>query len=456
MKQQGQIISGIRPGSIAEELEIRPGDRLISINGQEIADIFDYDFLSEDEELTILIRTSSGEDLECEIEKEEDEDLGFVFENGLMDEYRSCRNKCIFCFIDQMPPGMRETLYFKDDDSRLSFLQGNYVTLTNMSDADIERIIRYHLSPINISVHTMDPALRCRMLNNRFAGESLKKIDTLYEAGVEMNGQIVLCPGINDGASLTFTLKALMKYLPYMRSVSVVPVGLTKFREGLFPLAAVTKECAEDTIRRVEAVQEEAFGKYGLHFAHASDEFYLLAEKEMPEEERYDGYLQYENGVGFIRLLTKEFREALALSVQSEMVKDAARNVTVATGVLIAPVLEMLAGECRKYYPSCTVRVIPVKNRFFGESITVAGLVTGQDLISQLEGNDLGDVLLIPQNMLRSGENVFLDDITTEEVSERLRIPVRVTGNAGRDLLSAFLGTEAYCQSFHNEYEPGF
>ena len=456
MKQQGQIISGIRPGSIAEELEIRPGDRLISINGQEIADIFDYDFLCEDEELTILIRTSSGEDLECEIEKEEDEDLGFVFENGLMDEYRSCRNKCIFCFIDQMPPGMRETLYFKDDDSRLSFLQGNYVTLTNMSDADIERIIRYHLSPINISVHTMDPALRCRMLNNRFAGESLKKIDTLYEAGVEMNGQIVLCPGINDGASLTFTLKALMKYLPHMRSVSVVPVGLTRFREGLFPLEAVTKECAEDTIRRVEAVQAEAFGKYGLHFAHASDEFYLLAEREMPEEERYDGYLQYENGVGFIRLLTKEFREALALAVQAEKDKDAARAVTAATGALIAPVLEMLAGEFMEYYPACSVRVIPVNNRFFGESITVAGLVTGQDLIGQLEGNDLGDELLIPQNMLRSGENVFLDDITTEEVSERLHIPVRVTGSAGRDLLSAFLGTEADCQSFHNEYEPGF
>ena len=456
MKHQGQIISGIKPGSIAEELEIRPGDRLISINGQEITDIFDYDFLCEDEELTILIRTSAGEDLECEIEKDEDDDLGFLFQTGLMDEYRSCRNKCIFCFIDQMPPGMRETLYFKDDDSRLSFLQGNYVTLTNMSDADIERIIRYHLSPINISVHTMDPELRCRMLNNRFAGESLKKIDRLFEAGVEMNGQIVLCPGINDGESLTFTLKELMKYLPFMRSVSVVPVGLTRFRDGLFPLEAVSKACAEDTIRRVEEIQKEAFAEYGLHFVHASDEFYLLAEKEMPEEERYDGYLQYENGVGFIRLLTAEFGEALASARLSEAGAHAARRVTVATGALIAPVIRKLAGQFTADFPDCSVQVIPVKNVFFGDSITVAGLVTGQDLIRQLSDKELGDELLIPQNMLRSGETVFLDDITTEEVSESLHVPVRVTGSSGQDLLSAFLGSDADSQHFHNDYEPDF
>ncbi len=456
MKHQGQLIAGITPGSIAEELEIRPGDRLLSINGQEITDIFDYDFLCEDEELTILLRTADGEEVECEIEKDEDEDLGLVFGTGLMDEYRSCRNKCIFCFIDQMPPGMRETLYFKDDDSRLSFLQGNYVTLTNMSDADIDRIIRYHLSPINISVHTMDPELRCRMLNNRFAGESLAKIDRLYEAGVEMNGQIVLCPGINDGESLTFSLKSLMKYLPYMRSVSVVPVGLTKFREGLYPLQPVTKACAEDTIRRVEAVQKEAYPEYGLHFVHASDEFYLLAEQEMPEEERYDGYLQYENGVGFIRLLTTEFREALAAEGTPDVEAEHGRLVSVATGQLIAPVIQMLAEEFEKRHPNCTVRVIPIKNRFFGESITVAGLVTGQDLIGQLAGKDLGDALLIPQNMLRSGENVFLDDITTDQVSERLGIPVRVTGSSGQDLLSAFQGTDADAQSFHNDYEPVF
>ena len=451
MKQSSQIITGIKPGSIAEELGISPGDRVLSINGEAVGDIFDYDFLCEDTEILLLIRTSDGQEWECEIEKEEDEDLGLLFENSLMDSYRSCRNRCIFCFIDQMPPGMRETLYFKDDDSRLSFLQGNYVTLTNMSDHDINRIIRYRLSPINISVHTMDPDLRCRMLNNRFAGEALKKIDTLYEAGVEMNGQIVLCPGINDGEQLSFTLRELTKYLPYMKSVSVVPVGLTRFRDGLYPLQPVTRECAADTIARIESVQKEAFDNYGLHFVHASDELYLLAGMEMPEEERYDGYLQWENGVGFIRLLTSEFMTALGEASPGRP----GRRVTAATGKLIAPTMEQLAGECIKRFPGTEIAIYPIENRFFGERITVAGLVTGNDLMEQLAGKDLGEELLIPQNMLRSGGNVFLDDVTTEDVSNRLGVPVRVVGSSGEEVLAAFLGTKTAGTVLHNEYEPG-
>ncbi len=284
------------PGSIGEELELEPGDVLLTIDGEEIEDIFDYDYMTDSESFVMTVQKKNGEEWELEIESG-GEDLGLTFENGLMSEYRSCRNKCIFCFIDQMPPGMRETLYFKDDDSRLSFLQGNYITLTNMSDRDIDRIIRFHLSPINISVQTMNPELRCRMLNNRFAGEALKKIDRLYEAGTEMNGQIVLCKGVNDGEELRYTIERLAAYAPHMQSVSVVPVGLSKFRDGLYPLEPFTKEDACQVIDLVEEWQKKLYEKHKLHFIHASDEWYILAERELPEESRYDGYIQLENGV---------------------------------------------------------------------------------------------------------------------------------------------------------------
>ncbi|HBA47553.1 MAG TPA: radical SAM protein, partial [Lachnospiraceae bacterium] len=301
LQKKMHMIKKVIPGSIAAELEIEEGDRLISIGGAEIEDIFDYQFLIQDSYIEVLVEKPDGEQWLLEVEKDSDEDLGIEFENGLMDEYHSCRNKCIFCFIDQMPPGMRETLYFKDDDSRLSFLQGNYVTLTNMSDTDIDRICRYHLSPINISFQTMNPGLRCKMLNNRFAGEALKKVDVLYEAGIRMNGQIVLCKGVNDGAELEYSIRQLMKYMPVLESVSVVPVGLTKFREGLYPLEPFEREDAVAVIDMIEKYQQECYGKSGLHFIHASDEWYILAGREMPEEERYDGYLQLENGVGMLR-----------------------------------------------------------------------------------------------------------------------------------------------------------
>ena len=288
----------------------------------------------------MLIRKPSGEEWLLEIDKEEEEDLGVVFENGLMDDYRSCCNRCIVCFIDQMPPGMRETLYFKDDDSRLSFLQGNYVTLTNLSDRDVERIIRYHLSPINISFQTTNPQLRCKMLNNRFAGEALKKADRLFEAGIEMNGQIVLCKGINDGEELERSIRDLSRYLPFLRSVSAVPVGLSRYREGLYPLEPFTKEDARKVLEQIHGWQEKLFPQYGLHFVHASDEWYILAEQELPEEDSYDGYLQLENGVGMLRLLTEEFEDSLRQLKESGAAAQwdgRKREVSTVTGRISAP-----------------------------------------------------------------------------------------------------------------------
>ena len=332
-------ISRIEPGSIADELGIEPGDLLLTVNDSVIEDVFDYHFLIHDEELVLLIEKPDGEEWELEIEKDYDEDLGMEFEQGLMDEYRSCRNKCMFCFIDQMPEGMRETLYFKDDDSRLSFLQGNYVTLTNMSEHDIDRIIRYHLEPINISFHTTNPELRCKMLHNRFAGEALKKVDRLYEAGIEMNGQIVLCKGINDGEELERSIRDMSRYLPYLRSVSVVPVGLTRYREGLYPLKSFTKEEAKGVLEIIHRWQKKLFKEHGIHFIHAGDEWYLLAEEEIPEEERYDGYLQLENGVGMIRLLREECKEAF----QALPGDEKSRRVSMATGLLAYPELCRIA-----------------------------------------------------------------------------------------------------------------
>ena len=341
MKKQ-HIINRVLPGSIAEELEIEAGDILLSIDNTEIEDIFDYQFLVQDTYIEVLIQKPDGEQWLLEVDKEFDEDLGIEFENGLMDEYRHCHNKCIFCFIDQMPKGMRETLYFKDDDSRLSFLQGNYVTLTNMSDHDIERITRYHLSPINISFQTMNPQLRCMMLNNRFAGEALKKVDTLYEAGITMNGQIVLCKGVNDGEELEYSIRELTKYLPHLESVSVVPVGLSKHREGLYPLEPFTKEDASKVIDTIESWQKKLYPEHGLHFIHASDEWYILAERELPEEERYDGYLQLENGVGMTRLLLEEFADRMDKLAEERILPDDSikREVSLATGLLAYPYIQ--------------------------------------------------------------------------------------------------------------------
>ena len=439
MKTNGHVIKAVDPGSIAEALELASGDRVLAINGREIEDIFDYQYQVNSKQLVMLVEKADGDQWELEIENDY-QDLGITFENGLMSDYRSCTNKCIFCFIDQMPPGMRETLYFKDDDSRLSFLQGNYVTLTNMKDHDIRRIIDFKLAPINISVHTTNPELRCRMLHNRFAGEALKKIDTLYEAGIPMNGQIVLCRGINDGAELDRTIGDLARYLPCMESVSVVPVGLSKFRDGLYPLEPFDKAAAESALEIIEGWQEKLYAEHGVHFIHASDEFYILAERDLPEEERYDGYPQLENGVGMLRLLDTEVDEALDV-IDEEFEGEAdPERLTIATGLLAAPYLEKQAAKIMERHPKIRIQVIPIRNEFFGELITVAGLITGQDLIKQLSGRDLGDRLLLPVCMFRSGEETFLDDRTREDVQTALQVPVDIVKSSGQDLVDAVLG----------------
>ncbi len=438
MKKHEHIVKNVEAGSIAEELGIEPGDRLLAIDGQEIEDIFDYQFYEESEELLLLIEKADGEQWELEIEKDADESLGISFGEGLMDEYRSCRNRCIFCFIDQMPPGMRDTLYFKDDDSRLSFLQGNYITLTNMSDHDVERIVRYRLEPINISFHTTNPELRCRMLHNRFAGDALKKVDILYQGGIEMNGQIVLCRGVNDGEELERTIRDLTKYLPLLKSVSVVPVGLTRFREGLYPLEPFTREEAREVLRVIHRWQKKIYEEYGIHFIHAGDEWYLLAEEEVPEEERYDGYLQLENGVGMLRLLFNEFEEGM------ERLGDGDRSgeISAATGKLAYPYIRRMADRIQERYPGVKVHVYCIRNDFFGERITVSGLITGQDIIAQLKGKELGSRLLLPCNMFKADEDVFLDDITVKEVSDALQVPVDIVKSSGQDLIDAILGPE--------------
>ena len=435
-KEREHVIKAVEPGSIADELELSHGDVLVSVNGQPVRDVFDYHYLINEEYLEILVRKPDGEEWELEIEKEYEDDLGIEFENGLMDDYRSCSNRCIFCFIDQLPKGMRESLYFKDDDSRLSFLQGNYVTLTNMSDKDVERIITYRLEPINISFQTMNPKLRCEMLHNRFAGDALKKVDRFFEAGIVMNGQIVLCRGINDGAELEKSIEKLSGYLPYLQSVSVVPVGLTDHREGLYPLEPFTKKEAEEVLDLIHGWQEKIYREHGTHFIHAGDEWYLLAEREIPEADTYDGYLQLENGVGMVRLFQEEVREELE-KLPGDKRK---RKVTIATGGLAAPILRQAVCQIREKYPNAAVQVLAVENRFFGKHITVAGLLTGQDLKAQLSGQDLGEELLLTEHMFRSGEEVFLDDMTAGELSGALQVPITIVKSDGKAFLEAVLG----------------
>lgn len=443
MREKGHLIKTVQPGSIAEEMEIEAGDRLLAINGEDVEDIFDYQYMIQDEYVEVTISKPSGEEWILEIDKEYTEDLGVEFENGLMDAYRSCTNKCIFCFIDQMPKGMRDTLYFKDDDSRLSFLQGNYVTLTNMSEKDVERVIKYHMSPINISFQTTNPELRCKMLHNRFAGDALKKVDRFFEAGIEMNGQIVLCKGVNDGAELERSLSDLTKYLPHLRSVSVVPVGLSKYREGLYPLEPFTKEDAEKVLDTIHAWQEKVFPKYGLHFVHASDEWYILAGRDVPEEDNYDGYLQLENGVGMVRLLWEEFMDSLRQLKENGAVErwnGRKREISTVTGRIVYPYIYRMAKLMEETFPGLRVHVNAIRNDFFGERITVTGLLTGQDIIAQLKDTRLGEELLLPQNVLRSGERVLLDDYTVDDISDALQVPVNIVKSSGYDFTESLLG----------------
>ena len=352
-----------------------------------------------------------------------------------MDSYRSCTNKCIFCFIDQMPPDMRETLYFKDDDARLSFLQGNYITLTNLSDEDVERIIYYKLSPINISVHTTNKELRSKMLNNRFAGEALDKLQTLYDNNIIMNGQIVLCKGINDAKELEKTIEDLAEYIPLMRSLSVVPVGITKYREGLASLENFDAKDSKEVIDIINYWQEKCLKDKKTRFVYASDEWYLKAGLTLPGEEEYEGYLQIENGVGMTRSFIEEFKEEL----HSNKTNPTQKAISLVTGKLAGPIIKELIKQINEVYPNIHVNVYIIENEFFGTDITVTGLITGQDIIKQLEDKDLGEVLLLPSVILKHGEDVMLDDLSIADIEEALQTEVTIVNDDGKSFLKAII-----------------
>ncbi len=429
-------IKSVTPLSPADGI-LRENDELLSINGADLNDIFDYHFYSDDASLDIKI-LRDGQEQMVHIEKELSEDLGVIFVNGLMDDYKSCRNKCVFCFIDQNPPGMRETIYFKDDDTRLSFLQGNYVTLTNMSLEDLDRIIAYKLAPINISVHATNPELRCKLLNNRFAGDILAKIDKLAKANIPMNAQVVLVPDLNDKEELDRTIGDLFSFHPCLESMSVVPIGMTKYREGLYPARAFTKDEAFAVVSQIEKWQGLAMEKYGTHFVQASDEWYITAGLPIPGEEHYDGYNQLENGVGMVRLLMDEVHEAIALTKKPFFPKK--RRVTLVSGVLVQPEIEKLFKDVCAKFTHISGQSLAIRNDFFGPSITVTGLITGGDLIAQLKDKDLGDELLIPCNMLRADEEVFLDDVTLDDLRKALNIKVSVVDTDGFSFVNSILG----------------
>lgn len=432
------VVRSVDPHSPAQRAGVRTGETLTHINGHPIVDVLDYKFYSYDPRLELTLKNPDGAVRTLRVRKSEGEDLGLEFETYLMDRARSCANHCIFCFVDQMPPGMRPSLYFKDDDARLSFLLGNYLTLTNLSPREVQRIIDLRISPINISVHTTDRELRTIMLKNPRAGEGIDIMRRFAQSGITMNCQIVSCPGINDGPALDRTLADLAAMFPAVNSVSVVPVGLTKYREGLYPLTTYTRETAAALIAQVEAFGAKHLEAQGTRLVWCSDEFYLLAGRGLPPEDYYEDFTQLDNGVGMLTLLTREFSRALDLMQPEEL--EGTLPFSIATGVSAAPFLVKLVEMARKKCGTIEGKVYPIVNRFFGETITVAGLVTGGDLISQLRGKDLGRRLLIPANMLRSGENVFLDDVSTGDVERELGIPVVCVPQDGYELLDAICG----------------
>ncbi|MFL0247065.1 DUF512 domain-containing protein [Candidatus Clostridium stratigraminis] len=420
----------VSPTSLAEEIDLEIGDRLISINGTEIKDIIDYKFLMADENIVLEIEKADGEVWEIEVEKEYDEDLGVEFENSILDNARSCSNNCLFCFIDQLPKGMRETLYFKDDDSRLSFLQGNFVTLTNMKDEDIDRIIRYRISPINVSVHTTNPELRVKMLNNRFAGNIYERLQKLANAHIDINCQIVLVPGINNGEELISTTEDLFKLYPAIRNVAVVPIGATKFREGLFKVTLFDKERSLKEIYSIKKLQDKYIKEIGSPFVRLSDEFYVLANLEIPDKDFYGSLEQLEDGIGMIRM----FRDNITSSLPN-LGKVSKGSFTIITGALAFNEINAAANKIMKYNSSIKLEVAKIANKLFGETITVAGLLTGKDIIEQTRNLTLGEFVLIPQNMLRGGEEIFLDDITVKELEKTINRKIIICDYTGEDLI---------------------
>ncbi len=434
-------IIGVEKDSPAAYAGVSAGETLISINGHEILDVLDYRFYETDTRVDLLLRETNGKEKHVSLRKGQYEALGCQFETYLMDQQHSCRNRCIFCFIDQLPKGMRSTLYFKDDDSRLSFLFGNYVTLTNLSEHEISRIIKMHISPINISVHTTNPELRVKMMGNRFAGEALQVMHRFSEAGIQMNCQLVLCPGMNDGAELERSLEDLGRL--QVQSIAVVPVGVTKYRDGLYPLETYRQETAENVLEIVERYGEKFLKEKGNRTVYAADEFYLTAKRELPGPEYYEDYVQLENGVGLLTSLKSEFLDAL-----EGMEKiTAPRHVTIATGVAAYGFLNSLLDELRRTCNNLTCEIIPVRNDFFGPTIDVAGLVTGGDIIKQLKGKTLGEELLIPSVMLRHEGDIFLDGVSLDDLEKALGVKVRPVKNDGYELLDAIIGSDSTCQN---------
>lgn len=429
------IIDFVQEGSAAERAKILSGETLVSINGEQIIDVLDYRFYQNNSKLILEIIDKNGKTRKVKIKKDEYEEIGLEFESYLMDKKHSCKNKCIFCFIDQLPKGLRSSLYFKDDDSRLSFLFGNYITLTNITEHEINRIIKMHISPINISVHTTNPELRVKMMKNKNAGKVLEIIPRLNEAGIKINCQLVLCPGYNDGKELERTLNDLSA-MQNVECIAAVPVGLTKHREGLEELKPFCKQSAKAVIDIIDKAGDKCIEKYGERRIYAADEFYLLSEREIPEASYYEDFLQLENGVGLWALLKSDARAALEDIEQT----NTDRHIAIATGVAAKPLIEYVADLCSEKAKGLKCDVYGIVNNFFGERITVAGLITATDIYEQLKDKDLGSELLIPSSMLRKERDMFLDSITVEELSEKLNVKITVVDCDGYSLTDAIFG----------------
>ncbi len=457
---RGAPISKIVPGSIAEEAGISEGDYILSINGKSIEDIFDYKFDITNDRLNMSIQKKDGEIWDIDIEKDTYEDIGIEFADPLFDGIKRCVNKCIFCFIDQLPEGMRDSLYFKDDDIRLSFLMGNYVTLSNVGEKELQRIIQYKMSPINISVHATNPELRAFILGNKSAGNILDKIKILKDAGININCQIVLCKGINDGKELDRTIKDLSSMHPEVNSISVVPVGITRYRDKLFDIKPYNKEEAHDILLQIKEWQNVLLKKTGSRIVYAADEFYILAEQDLPKYEEYEDFYQLENGVGLVSLFEHEFLDNLHKDKKrkyKKLGKDgfsqtldnntnqkfAQRIVSIATGVSAGKFIKRLSSELENMYNNLKINVYPIKNNFFGEHVTVAGLLTGEDIVNELSGKELGVELLIPKTMLKSGTQLFLDGYTVKQVEKDLGVKIKIVKVSGKAFLDAVLGEMA-------------
>jgi putative radical SAM enzyme (TIGR03279 family) len=442
LKDKQVKVYDVLPGSIAEEAGIVKGDCILAINGEKISDIFDYKFLTTVEDLVLEVQEQDGEILEVEIEKDEYEDLGIEFDDELLDEIKCCKNKCIFCFMDQLPKNMRNTLYLKDDDIRLSFLMGNYVTLTNINDEDINRVIRYRMSPINVSVHTTNPELRVKMLNNKYAGDILDKIKRITESGIQVNCQIVLCKDINDKKELDRTISDLAVFFPALSSISIVPVGITKYRDALQQLVPFNKETSRDVILQVSEWQEKLYKSYQSRIVYLADEFYVMADMAIPEYAHYEDFPQIENGVGLIAQFKYEFDEYIETAIKSLRSRtdtETPRVLSIATGVSPYKYIKGMAEKLESLFPKLKINVIEIKNNFFGENVTVTGLLTGRDIAEQLTGKSLGDRLLICRCMLKSGEELFLDDYTVKMLQDKLNIELTIVENSGKDFIDKIL-----------------